>query len=98
MSVLNDCFFSPDLPREGPRITGNEQENRRGDSLFLNCTSGRSYPAAVLSWDIDGEKVLLNILNEKILTFTRQAMFSISVLIEVAFFIVYMTQIKTDLI
>lgn len=46
------------LPREGPRITGNEQENRRGDSLFLNCTSGRSYPAAVLSWDIDGEKVI----------------------------------------
>ncbi|XP_046960916.1 uncharacterized protein LOC124530704 [Vanessa cardui] len=45
------------LPREGPRITGNEQENRRGDSLFLNCTSGRSYPATVLSWDIDGEKV-----------------------------------------
>ncbi|CAG9560278.1 unnamed protein product [Danaus chrysippus] len=45
------------LPREGPRITGNEQENRRGDSLFLNCTSGRSYPAAILSWDIDGEKV-----------------------------------------
>ncbi|XP_023951944.1 uncharacterized protein LOC112055885 [Bicyclus anynana] len=46
------------LPREGPRITGNEQENRRGDSLFLNCTSGRSYPAAILSWDIDGEKVV----------------------------------------
>ncbi|XP_039748901.1 junctional adhesion molecule 2A-like [Pararge aegeria] len=46
------------LPREGPRITGNEQENRRGDSLFLNCTSGRSYPAAILSWDIDGEKVI----------------------------------------
>ncbi|XP_053602644.1 uncharacterized protein LOC128670725 [Plodia interpunctella] len=45
------------LPKEGPRITGNEQENRRGDSLFLNCTSSRSYPAAVLSWDIDGEKV-----------------------------------------
>ncbi|XP_026328542.1 uncharacterized protein LOC113236608 [Hyposmocoma kahamanoa] len=45
------------LPREGPRITGNEQENRRGDSLFLNCTSGRSYPAAILSWDINGEKV-----------------------------------------
>ncbi|CAH4019989.1 uncharacterized protein LOC123707467 [Pieris brassicae] len=45
------------LPREGPRITGNEQENRVGDSLFLNCTSGRSYPGAVLSWDIDGEKV-----------------------------------------
>ncbi|XP_052753118.1 uncharacterized protein LOC113511771 [Galleria mellonella] len=45
------------LPREGPRITGNEQENRRGDTMFLNCTSGRSYPAAVLSWDIDGEKV-----------------------------------------
>ncbi|XP_041976590.1 uncharacterized protein LOC121731287 [Aricia agestis] len=45
------------LPREGPRITGNEEENRRGESLFLNCTSGRSYPAAVLSWDIDGEKV-----------------------------------------
>ncbi|KPI97990.1 PREDICTED: uncharacterized protein LOC106125156 [Papilio xuthus] len=45
------------LPREGPRITGNQQENRRGDSMFLNCTSGRSYPAAILSWDIDGEKV-----------------------------------------
>ncbi|XP_072941012.1 uncharacterized protein [Epargyreus clarus] len=45
------------LPREGPRITGNEQENRKGDSLFLNCTSGRSYPAAILSWDLDGEKV-----------------------------------------
>ncbi|XP_050671297.1 uncharacterized protein LOC126969774 [Leptidea sinapis] len=45
------------LPREGPRITGNEQENKKEDFLFLNCTSGRSYPAAVLSWDIDGEKV-----------------------------------------
>ncbi|XP_048484946.1 uncharacterized protein LOC105395552 isoform X1 [Plutella xylostella] len=45
------------LPREGPSITGNEEENRRGDYLFLNCTSGRSYPAAELSWDIDGEKV-----------------------------------------
>ncbi|XP_047986590.1 uncharacterized protein LOC125226605 [Leguminivora glycinivorella] len=45
------------LPKEGPRITGNEHENRRGDSIFLNCTSGRSYPEAVLSWDIDGEKV-----------------------------------------
>ncbi|KAG7299568.1 hypothetical protein JYU34_016546 [Plutella xylostella] len=44
------------LPREGPRITGNQQEGG-GDHLFLNCTSGRSYPAAVLSWDIDGEKV-----------------------------------------
>ncbi|CAG9785167.1 unnamed protein product [Diatraea saccharalis] len=48
------------LPKEGPRITGNEQENRRGDSMFLNCTSGRSYPAAVLSWDIDGEKTMLH--------------------------------------
>ncbi|XP_004927412.1 uncharacterized protein LOC101740367 [Bombyx mori] len=45
------------LPREGPKITGNQQENRKGDYLFLNCTSGKSYPAAVLSWDIDGEKV-----------------------------------------
>lgn len=50
-------FIYIDLPREGPRITGNEEENRRGDSLFLNCTSGRSYPAAILSWDIDGELV-----------------------------------------
>lgn len=57
--------MSADLPREGPRITGNEQENRRGDSLFLNCTSGRSYPAAVLSWDIDGEKVLLKHFERK---------------------------------
>lgn len=50
--------MSTDLPREGPRITGNEQENRKGDSMFLNCTSARSYPAAILSWDIDGEKVI----------------------------------------
>lgn len=43
------------LPEEGPRITGGKARYQIGDPVRLNCTSGRSKPAAHLTWFINGE-------------------------------------------
>ncbi|XP_015438944.1 PREDICTED: cell adhesion molecule 2-like [Dufourea novaeangliae] len=45
------------LPQDGPTITGEEKIYASGDVLDLNCTSGKSHPAANLSWYINGEQV-----------------------------------------
>ncbi|XP_049871081.1 uncharacterized protein LOC126370285 [Pectinophora gossypiella] len=45
------------LPREGPRISGHERRYELGDSLDVNCTSARAFPAPDLQWLIDGQKV-----------------------------------------
>lgn len=52
-------FFFPllDLPKEGPHISGDEKVYQIGDTLVLNCTSGKSYPATLLSWYINDEAV-----------------------------------------
>ncbi|XP_029041877.1 cell adhesion molecule 3-like isoform X1 [Osmia bicornis bicornis] len=42
------------LPQEGPTITGEEKVYASGDVLSLNCTSGKSRPAANLKWFING--------------------------------------------
>ncbi|XP_043282309.1 uncharacterized protein [Venturia canescens] len=44
-------------PRTSPRITGEEKIYASGDILTLNCTSDKSYPAARLTWFINGQKV-----------------------------------------
>ena len=43
------------LPEEGPRITGGRPRYQLGDYVRVNCTSGRSKPAATLSWQINGQ-------------------------------------------
>ncbi|XP_076390660.1 uncharacterized protein LOC100875340 isoform X8 [Megachile rotundata] len=45
------------LPQEGPTITGEEKVYATGDVLGLNCTSGKSRPAAILKWFINGAEV-----------------------------------------
>lgn len=43
------------VPDEGPRITGGRPRYQIGDTVRVNCTSGRSKPATHLSWFINGE-------------------------------------------
>jgi len=45
------------LPEEGPKITGGRPRYQIGDTVRVNCTSGRSKPAAQLMWFINGEQV-----------------------------------------
>lgn len=45
------------LPQDGPTITGTEKIYATGDVLGLNCTSGKSHPAANLKWFINGAQV-----------------------------------------
>ncbi|KAL7045587.1 hypothetical protein ACKWTF_002266 [Chironomus riparius] len=42
-------------PDHGPVITGGKARYQIGDMVRLNCTSGRSKPAAHLQWFINGE-------------------------------------------
>ncbi|XP_063232235.1 uncharacterized protein LOC134536449 [Bacillus rossius redtenbacheri] len=44
------------LPEEGPRITGGRPRYQVGDTVSVNCTSGRSKPAAQLMWFINGQQ------------------------------------------
>lgn len=43
------------LPEAGPKITGGKPRYQAGDTVSVNCTSGRSKPAAQLNWMINGE-------------------------------------------
>ncbi|XP_032669128.1 cell adhesion molecule 2-like [Odontomachus brunneus] len=45
------------LPQERPMITGEEKVYASGDVLALNCTSGKSHPAAQLKWFVNGQQV-----------------------------------------
>ncbi|XP_050429061.1 uncharacterized protein LOC126838580 [Adelges cooleyi] len=41
------------LPKDGPYITGDKSVYQFGDSINLNCTSAKSYPASTLQWFIN---------------------------------------------
>lgn len=43
------------LPDTDPKITGGRPRYQIGDTVRVNCTSGRSKPAAKLTWFINGE-------------------------------------------
>ncbi|CAK9817638.1 Cell adhesion molecule 2 [Anthophora quadrimaculata] len=45
------------LPQDGPEITSVDKIYASGDVLGLNCTSGKSNPAATLKWFINGKQV-----------------------------------------
>ncbi|XP_062712999.1 uncharacterized protein LOC109428027 [Aedes albopictus] len=47
------------LPRDGPHINGSEKKSYHiGETMDLNCTSGRSYPASTLQWYLNDDPVL----------------------------------------
>lgn len=64
MINLSNFFFRlfAALPDEGPRITGGRPRYQIGDAVRVNCTSGRSKPAALLNWFINGEPADVNFL------------------------------------
>ncbi|XP_044734920.1 uncharacterized protein LOC123297355 [Chrysoperla carnea] len=45
------------LPKDDPMISGEQLQYQIGDEMSLNCTSGKSYPASVLHWYINDQKV-----------------------------------------
>lgn len=45
------------VSQESPAITGQEKTYANGDVLALNCTSGKSHPAAQLQWFVNGKQV-----------------------------------------
>lgn len=55
--ILNDSMLFTDLPKDGPYITGDKSVYQFGDSINLNCTSARSYPASSLNWYINNSSV-----------------------------------------
>ncbi|EZA48809.1 hypothetical protein X777_12725 [Ooceraea biroi] len=46
-----------ELSQEKPVIVGEEKVYASGDVLALNCTSGKSHPAAQLKWFVNGQQV-----------------------------------------
>uniref|UniRef100_A0A1A9ZZA6 Ig-like domain-containing protein n=1 Tax=Glossina pallidipes TaxID=7398 RepID=A0A1A9ZZA6_GLOPL len=46
------------LPRDGPYIRGQQPQYQIGETLDLNCTSGKSHPASHLQWFINDEAVV----------------------------------------
>ncbi|KAL9889959.1 uncharacterized protein ACN427_009084 isoform 1-T3 [Glossina fuscipes fuscipes] len=46
------------LPRDGPYIRGQQPQYQIGETLDLNCTSGKSHPASHLHWFINDEAAL----------------------------------------
>ena len=53
--TIKAFFLFAALPEEGPRISGGRPRYQVGDTVRVNCTSGRSKPAANLKWMINGE-------------------------------------------
>ncbi len=59
ITLINFPFFLPsipDLPDEGPVISGGFPRYTVGDRVVVNCTSRRSRPPAKLKWYINGEQ------------------------------------------
>ncbi|XP_065093322.1 uncharacterized protein LOC135713992 [Ochlerotatus camptorhynchus] len=50
------------LPDTDPKITGGRPRYQIGDTVRVNCTSGRSKPAAQLTWFINGDEAEVNAL------------------------------------
>ncbi|RLU22482.1 hypothetical protein DMN91_004760 [Ooceraea biroi] len=50
-----------ELSQEKPVIVGEEKVYASGDVLALNCTSGKSHPAAQLKWFVNGQQVKPNL-------------------------------------
>lgn len=47
------------FPRDGPHIRGKQRHYQVGDTLSLNCSSGKSHPASTLQWFINDVEVCI---------------------------------------
>ncbi|XP_031638095.1 uncharacterized protein LOC116350438, partial [Contarinia nasturtii] len=45
------------LPREGPTISGEQSQYQIGDTLNINCTSGKSHPSSSITYFVNDEQV-----------------------------------------
>ncbi|KAG8232306.1 hypothetical protein J437_LFUL012643 [Ladona fulva] len=45
------------LPKEGPKISGEDKSYQTGETIDLNCTASKSYPAATLRWYVNDRLV-----------------------------------------
>ena len=66
----------PDLPDEGPVITGTLPIYNTGDTLVANCSSFNSFPSASLNWYINGQVAPQKHLIEYPLTSSRIQLYS----------------------
>ncbi|PRD26877.1 UNVERIFIED_CONTAM: cadm2 [Trichonephila clavipes] len=55
MTLFTNQLLVNVLPTEGPKITGGVSKYRVGDTVYVNCTSSKSKPAATLRWYINDE-------------------------------------------
>jgi len=53
----NNCVLGLPKSKDDPRINGGSGIYHTGDTVYLNCTSGKSFPAAKLQWFINNEMV-----------------------------------------
>lgn len=52
-------FLGLPKPKDLPKINGGSGIYQIGDTIYLNCTSVKSFPAAKLRWYINDEMVSL---------------------------------------
>lgn len=55
-AIVDATMYVVELPSQGPSIHGLRRKYRIDDMLRLNCTSGRSKPAANLTWYINDQQ------------------------------------------
>lgn len=61
-----------DLPREGPHISGEKSQYQIGDTLNINCTSGKSHPSSSIQFFVNDEQVGCLFDNRSMYTWTVQ--------------------------
>ena len=59
---MNFFIFILDLPDEKPRITGIKEKYQIGETMEALFTSWQSHPPANLTWFINEEKVMMEIM------------------------------------
>lgn len=53
--------FYADVPAEKPTLTVDKYRYAAGEQIQANCTSRASYPAANLTWFVNGQQVGSNV-------------------------------------
>lgn len=61
-NVFYAMFIVTVLPEQGPKISNGRSRYQIGDTVNVNCTSGRSKPATHLTWFINGEPANTSLL------------------------------------
>lgn len=57
LTIYDGYVLGLPKPKDEPKINGGSGIYPTGDTINLNCTSGKSFPAAKLRWFINNEIV-----------------------------------------